>query len=112
MKLADRKTVPVAAALLNDYAGTYEMALSVMYPATGVTEPRMPADVTVVVQDGHLVFHFSNQAIIPIYAASDTTFFATALDAQVEFIRDPVTHAVTGLVYSQGGHHRHGTKHR
>jgi len=93
---SERKEVPIAAAVLADYAGTYQMA------------PALNCIMTV--EDGHLMSKLGNQPKVQLFAESETRFFLKVVDAQVEFFRDPATHAVTRLVLYQGGGEHEGKK--
>jgi D-alanyl-D-alanine-carboxypeptidase/D-alanyl-D-alanine-endopeptidase len=109
-RIAERKEIALAPAAIAELAGSYEMATKVVYPATGVTEARPAAIGTVTPQDGHLTFRFDDGPDVALYPESATTFFAKVLDGQLVFFRDPVTHAITRLVYTQSGHDRDGKK--
>jgi CubicO group peptidase (beta-lactamase class C family) len=86
---SERKEVSVSPAVLAEYAGTYEMT------------PTLNNVVTV--EDGHLMTKLGNQPKLQLYAESDSKFFLKVVDAEVEFFRDPNTHAVTHLTIYQGG---------
>jgi CubicO group peptidase (beta-lactamase class C family) len=86
---SERKEVPVAPAILADYAGTYQLTPTVNNVIT--------------VTDGHLMSKLGTQPELPLFAESETKFFLKIVDAQVEFFRDPVTHAVTHLTLYQNG---------
>jgi len=106
----ERATIVLAPSVLAPYAGVYQMDLKVVYP-TGATEPRPPANVTVKPEGDHLAFQFGEGApFFPIFAETETTFFPKVLDAKVTFSRDPVTQAVTGIIYTVAGHDRFGKK--
>jgi len=102
--------VAVAPSILAEYVGTYHMALSVTFPATGATAARPPVDVVVTVKDAHIVYKWGEQPEATIAAESDTLFNDWPSGGQFEFFRDPVTHAVTRLVFHQAGHDRIGMK--
>jgi CubicO group peptidase (beta-lactamase class C family) len=87
--ISERKEVSVAPTLLADYAGTYQLTPTV--------------NNVVSVKDGHLVSKLGNQPEVQLFAESDTKFFLKVVDAQIEFFRDPTTHAVTHLTLYQGG---------
>ena len=109
-KMAERKEIALGPAALVLYTGVYEMANKVVYPATGATEARDIVNMTISQQDGHLLFHFDEQPDTVMYAESDSTFFGKTINVQLTFFRDPVTHAITRLVYTQSGHDRDGKK--
>jgi CubicO group peptidase (beta-lactamase class C family) len=105
-----RTTIVLAPAILATYAGVYQMDLKVVYP-TGATEPRPPANVTVKTEGDHLAFQFGDGApFVPIFAENEMTFYPKAVDAKVSFSRNAATHAITGIIYTVGGHDRVGKK--
>lgn len=83
-----RKEVEVAPGLLSEYVGIYEIA------------PQFHLNVTLV--DGALYTQATGQQMIPIFAESDSEFFAKVVDAQLSFVRD-ASGAVTRLILHQGG---------
>jgi CubicO group peptidase (beta-lactamase class C family) len=87
--ISERKEVSVASTLLADYAGTYQLTPTI--------------NNVVSVKDGHLVSKLGNQPEVQLFAESDTKFFLKVVDAQIEFFRDPTTHAVTHLTLYQNG---------
>jgi CubicO group peptidase (beta-lactamase class C family) len=88
---SERKEVQVASALLADYVGTYQLAPGFSIATT--------------VEDGHLMAQATGQPKFPLFAESDTKFFYKVVDAQIEFVRDPASHAVTKLILYQNGVH-------
>jgi CubicO group peptidase (beta-lactamase class C family) len=87
--ISERKEVSVAPTLLADYAGTYQLTPTI--------------NNVVSVKDGHLVSKMGNQPEVQLFAESDTKFFLKVVDAQIEFFRDPTTHAVTHFTLYQNG---------
>jgi CubicO group peptidase (beta-lactamase class C family) len=87
--ISERKEVSVAPTLLAEYAGTYQLTPTI--------------NNVVSVKDGHLVSKLGNQPEVQLFAESDTKFFLKVVDAQIEFFRDPTTHAVTHLTLYQNG---------
>jgi CubicO group peptidase (beta-lactamase class C family) len=86
---SERKEVSVAPAILADYVGTYQLTPTI--------------NDVISVKDGHLMTKLGNQPELQLYAESETKFFLKVVDAQVEFFRDPSTHAVIHLTIYQGG---------
>jgi hypothetical protein len=60
-----------------------------------------PIDNVIAIKDGHLTTKLGNQPALDLFAESETKFFLKAVDAQVEFFRDPATHAVNRLILYQ-----------
>ncbi len=88
---SERKEVTVSPELLKDYTGNYQLA------------PTF--SIVITLEDGQLMAQASNQPKFPLFAESDTKFFLKVVDAEVEFVRDPATHAVTKLILHQNGEH-------
>jgi D-alanyl-D-alanine-carboxypeptidase/D-alanyl-D-alanine-endopeptidase len=55
------------------------------------------------VEDGHLVVQGSGQDKVVAAAESETKFFSTSFDADLEFVKDDQGH-VTHLMLRQNGH--------
>jgi hypothetical protein len=85
-----RQEVTVDAAILDGYVGFYQ--------------PHENAVFTVTRDENHLVTRLTGQRSVPIYAQSNTEFFAKVVDAQISFIPD-VKGQATSLVLHQGGDH-------
>ncbi|MBB6245671.1 M56 family metallopeptidase [Rhodanobacter sp. A1T4] len=81
--------VNVSPAVLASYTGSY--LLSAPYGAMSVK-----------VDGSHLVTQILGQEPVPIYASSDTEFFATMVKASISFVQSPQGQA-TALVLHQGG---------
>jgi CubicO group peptidase (beta-lactamase class C family) len=94
--ISERKEVSVAPSVLADYAGTYQLTPTI--------------NNVVSVKDGHLFTKLGSQPELELFAESDTKFFLKVVDAQVEFFRDPATHAVTHLTIYQNGSEREAKK--
>lgn len=90
-----RAMVAIDPKILASYVGTYELA------------PTFSLVMTV--QDGHLVAQATGQGSLPIFAESETTFFPTAIDAEIEFFKDEKG-SVSYLVLRQNGHETKGLK--
>jgi hypothetical protein len=84
-----RSTVSVDPKILAQYAGTYALA------------PNF--DLVFTVENGQLMTQATGQPKFPVYAESDSRFFLTVVDAQVEFFKDDQG-KITHLVLHQGGH--------
>lgn len=89
------KEIQVSPQVLAKYAGTYALG------------PGM--DVTMTVEDGHLMTQITGQPKFELFAESETKFFLKVIEAQVEFFTDP-SGAVTHLVIHQGGQDVKATK--
>jgi hypothetical protein len=85
-----RQEIVVDAAVLDTYVGFYQLNDSAVF--------------TVTRDDKHLVTRLTGQREVPIYAESNTEFFAKVVDAQISFVRD-AKGDVTSLVLHQGGGH-------
>jgi hypothetical protein len=94
---SERKEITVAPSILADYAGTYRVA-------------DLDADLIIAVKDDRLTAKLGKQNPVDLYAQSETKFFLKITDAQVEFFRDPTTHAVTHLTIYQNGNSHDGKK--
>jgi len=94
---SERKEVSLSPAILPDYAGTYRVA-------------DLDADLIIAVKEGHLTAKLGKQNPVDIFPESETRFFLKVTDAQVEFFRDPATHAMNRLVIYQNGSQREGGK--
>lgn len=84
-----RQTVTVDPKILASYVGTFEL------------QPKFSLVFTL--EDGHLVLQGTDEPKFPLFAESDTKFFPTAFDAEIEFFKDDQG-KVTYLVLHQGGH--------
>ena len=85
--ISERKAITVSPALLSDYVGTYQLT------------PTLNNVISL--KDGHLVTKLGNQPELELFPESETKFFLKVVDAQIEFFRDPSTHAVTHLTMYQ-----------
>ena len=85
---SERKEITVAAKILEQYVGTYELA------------PKINMMVTL--EGGQLITQASGQGKVPLFAMSETKFFPKVVDAEIEFGRDDKG-AVNYLVLHQGG---------
>ena len=86
-----RAPLTVPAATLETYCGVYEL--------------RPGMENTIRLADGNLTTQLTGQRAFPLLAESETKFFLTAVDAQVEFVRDE-SGRVTHLVMYQNGRSR------
>ncbi len=94
---SERKEVPLPAATLPDYAGTYRVA-------------DLDADLIIAVNGPRLSAKLGKQNPVDLFAESDSQFFLKVTDAQIEFFHDPSTHAVNRLVIHQNGATHEGKK--
>ena len=86
-KLA-RQEVAVDATILDDYVGFYQLGDNAVF--------------TVTRDENHLVTRLTGQGAVPIYAQSNTEFFARVVDAQISFIPSTKGQA-RSLILHQGG---------
>jgi len=84
----ERKEVKVSAKLLAEYEGTYQL--------------RPGFDIVMTVEAGQLMSQATGQSKFPLFAQSDTKFFAKVVDAQIDFVRDDKG-KVSQLILHQGG---------
>lgn len=82
-----RTEIAVAVEILETYVGSYKF--------------RPGMDMVVTLEDGQLMTQLGPQPKLPIFAESDTSFFAKVVDAQIEFTKDE-TGVVNALVLHQG----------
>jgi hypothetical protein len=83
----ERKAVAVSPKILERYVGSYAF--------------RPGVDMVVTLEGDQLVTQLGPQPKLPLFAESDTSFFAKVVDAQIEFKVDAAGKA-TGLVLHQG----------
>jgi CubicO group peptidase (beta-lactamase class C family) len=83
-----RATVTVDPKILASYAGTYEL------------NPKF--SLVVRVEDGHLVTQGTGQSSFDMLAESETKFFPTSFDAEIEFFKDAQGN-VSHIVLRQNG---------
>jgi CubicO group peptidase (beta-lactamase class C family) len=83
-----RREIPVAADLLDSYAGRYRFPSGQM---ASITQ-----------EDGHLVLHADGEVKVVFYAESDHDFFAKLMDAQITFDTD-AQGQVTELIFHRNG---------
>jgi hypothetical protein len=84
----ERTEIALAAEILEDYVGEYEMT-------SGDT-------IVMTVEDGRLHAQPAGQSKLTLFAEAEDRFFLRAVNAQVSFTRAP-SGEVTGLVLHQGG---------
>jgi CubicO group peptidase (beta-lactamase class C family) len=84
-----RSAVTVDPKTLETYAGTYEL--------------RPNFELVVTVKDGQLVTQATGQGSVSLLAESETNFFPTAFEAEIEFFKDDQG-KVSYLVLRQNGH--------
>jgi len=86
-KVVEHKEITVSAAILAKYVGTYEL--------------RPGFDLVITLEGDQLMTQATGQGKLPIFAESETKFFAKAMDAQIEFLKD-ANGAITHLMLHQG----------
>lgn len=92
-----RRPISVDAAILNTYTGNY-----------AITE-AFALDIT---QDKNQLFaQATGQSKFEIYPETESTFYLTVVDAQIEFVKDEKG-VVTKLILHQGGQAQTGTRKR
>lgn len=84
-----RAAISVDPKILAQYVGTYALTSSF--------------NLAVTVQNGQLITQANGQGKVPIFAESETKFFPTVIDAEIEFFKDDQG-KVTYLVLHQNGH--------
>lgn len=84
-----RATVTVDPKILASYVGTYEL--------------RPNFNLTVRVEDGHMVTQATGQDSFSMLAESETKFFPAAFDAEIEFFKDDQGN-ISYLMLRQNGH--------
>jgi CubicO group peptidase (beta-lactamase class C family) len=90
-----RTAVKVDEKILDTYAGTYEL--------------RPNFDLVVTVKDGQLITQATGQGTVPMLAESETKFFPTQFEAEIEFVKDDQG-KVAGIVLHQGGQEIKGAR--
>jgi CubicO group peptidase (beta-lactamase class C family) len=90
-----RTAVKVDEKILETYAGTYEL--------------RPNFDLVVTVKDGQFITQATGQGTVPMLAESETKFFPTQFEAEIEFVKDDQG-KVTTLVLRQGGQEIKGAR--
>lgn len=86
-KVVERQEIAVSPKILAKYAGTYEI--------------RPGFDLVITLVGDQLVSQATGQGKIPLFAESETKFFAKVIDAEIEFSEDEKG-VVTDLVLHQG----------
>lgn len=84
-----RTAIHVDEKILAGYVGTFQL------------QPGF--DLVVTVENGQLMTQATGQDKIPLFAASDDTFFPTVIEATIDFVKDDQG-KVTALVLHQNGH--------
>ncbi len=94
---SERKAITISPEILSQYVGTYRMT-------------DAPIDYVIALEDGHLTGKLGKQPALEIFAESETKFFLKVVDAEIEFFRDPATHAINRLILYQGDAQHEGKK--
>lgn len=85
----DRKAVAVDPAVLAAYVGQYRLGAGVM---------------TVTLEDGQLKTRLTGQPAVPVFAESESRFFARIVDAQTSFERNAQGRVVSLTLHQHGAH--------
>jgi Domain of unknown function (DUF3471)/Glyoxalase superfamily protein len=86
-----RPEIALDASVLDAYVGFYELNGNTLFTVT---------------RDGnHLVTQLPGQRPVPIYAESDTRFFAKIVDAQISFVSDARGQVTSLVLHQNGGDH-------
>jgi CubicO group peptidase (beta-lactamase class C family) len=88
--IVQRVAIPVSAEILKKYVGSYQL------------QPGFNLDITL--EGEQLMSQPTGQNEAPLYAESESKFFLTIVDAQIEFEQD-ASGSVTGLILHQGPNH-------
>jgi hypothetical protein len=86
-----RREIAVDAAILDEYVGFYQAHDNAVF--------------TVMRDKNQLVTRLPGQHSVPIYAQSNTDFFAKVVDAEISFIADVNGHATSLVLHQGGGNH-------
>jgi len=94
-KSVERTTVNVDPAVLARYVGTYELS------------PNF--SLTFTLEGDQLMTQATGQPKVPVYPESQTKFFVTVVDAEVDFVTDDKGQ-VSSIILRQGGHDQKGVR--
>jgi hypothetical protein len=86
-----RKSISVDNSVLQQYVGKYNF--------------NSQATLTVTLEANHLFVQLTGQPKFPLYPESQSRFFLTVVDAQIEFIKDGTGHVSNALLYQNGVKH-------
>jgi hypothetical protein len=90
-----------------DYRSTVRTAVRVdpkiLAQDVGSFELRKGFDLVVTLENGQLIIQATGEGKIPLYAETETKFFATVIPAEIEFVQDDQG-KVTHLVLHRSGH--------
>jgi hypothetical protein len=85
-----RQKIALDGAILDDYAGLYQLGDSAIFTVTRETD--------------HLHAQLTGQKPIAFYPQGPTEFFTDAVDAQITFVRDGSGPATSVILHQSGGH--------
>jgi hypothetical protein len=85
-----RQKIALDAAILEDYAGLYQLEDSAVFRVTREAD--------------HLLAQLTGQKPIAFYAQGPTEFFTDVVDAQITFVRDRSGPATSVILHQSGGH--------
>jgi Domain of unknown function (DUF3471) len=94
---SERKEITVDPRILNRYVGAYQ------FPSPPIPNPPAGPAMLITLEGDRLVSKLGNQPPVPIFAESDTKFFAKAVDAQIEFPKVDGEGKASQLILHQGG---------
>ena len=84
----ERKEITLDPAILSRYVGSYQFPFGTM---------------VITLENNHLMTRLGNQPQVPIFAESETMFFAKVVDAQIEFPKTNPNEKASQLILHQGG---------
>jgi CubicO group peptidase (beta-lactamase class C family) len=84
----ERKEIALSAGILQQYVGTYQL------------QPNV--NLTFSVDGGQAMIQQTGQTKVPIFAETDTRFFARVVDAQIEFEKDATGKAIALRIFQNG----------
>jgi len=85
-----RQKIAVDAAILDDYAGFYQLDDNSVFTVTREAD--------------HLLTHLTGQQHVAFFAQSPTEFFADVVDAQITFVQSGGGPATSTILHQAGGH--------
>jgi len=94
---SERKEITVDPRILNRYVGAYQ------FPSPPIPNPPAGPAMLITLEGDRLVSKLGNQPPVPIFAESDTKFFAKVVDAQIEFPKVDGEGKASRLILHQGG---------
>jgi hypothetical protein len=93
----ERREITLDPKILNRYVGAYQ------FPSPPVPNPPAGPAMLITLEGDRLVSKLGNQPPVPIFAESETKFFAKVVDSQIEFPRVESDGKASQLILHQGG---------